>query len=183
MHADESDSECTPPSESSPNRCKRRPPLRAFFIAPSKAGFEKSSPFWIINSIRVLSICTIRPAPMFRCPTSLLPICPSGRPDRGTAGLNQRVGIFPQQAVVHWFAGQSDGIGFGFCTISPAIKDDKDERFWTSHKLVLGFRLLGCDQCWIRNDHSSERQEVGLAVCSSSSALPTSSECAPPVAA
>ena len=33
--------------------------------------------------MRVMSMCTIRPAPMFMCPTSLLPICPSGNPTNG----------------------------------------------------------------------------------------------------
>ena len=46
----------------------------------SRTGCEKNSPFWIISSMRVLSMCTMRPAPMLRWPTSLLPICPSGRP-------------------------------------------------------------------------------------------------------
>ncbi len=30
-----------------------------------------------------MSMCTIRPAPIFRWPTSLLPICPSGSPTNG----------------------------------------------------------------------------------------------------
>ena len=46
-------------------------------------GWEKNSPFWIISSMRVLSMCTMRPAPMLRWPTSLLPICPSGSPTYG----------------------------------------------------------------------------------------------------
>ena len=62
---------------------------------------------------------------------------PVRQADVVAAGLNQRVGIFPQQAVIDWFAGHSDGIGFGFGTISPAVKDDQDERFWTHFSLIL----------------------------------------------
>src|SRR6516162_633945 len=38
--------ECTPPSETSPNKCNRRPPVRACFMAATSVGSEKKSPFW-----------------------------------------------------------------------------------------------------------------------------------------
>jgi len=51
----------------------------------------------ISKSIRVMSMCTIRPAAMFMCPTSLLPICPSGNPTKGPDRMNQSVGEFLEQ--------------------------------------------------------------------------------------
>ena len=49
-------------------------------IASSNSGWRKNSPLAMSWSTRVMSICTMRPAPIFRWPTSLLPICPSGSP-------------------------------------------------------------------------------------------------------
>src|SRR5437667_9431344 len=45
------------------------------------------------------------------------------------AGMNQRVGVLAQQAVVCGLAGEGDGISFGFGAVSPAIEDDEDEGF------------------------------------------------------
>ena len=55
-------------------------PVRAVVIASSSTGLLEKSPFSIMRSILVMSMYTTRPAPMLRCPTSLLPICPVGRP-------------------------------------------------------------------------------------------------------
>ena len=46
-------------------------------------GSLKKSPVTIMRSMRVTSMWMTRPAPMFRCPTSLLPIWPSGKPTNG----------------------------------------------------------------------------------------------------
>ncbi len=54
--------------------------------------------------------------------------------DVRATGLNQRVGILAQQAVVSGLAGKRDCVGFGFGAISPAVEDDEDERFESSHK-------------------------------------------------
>ena len=51
-----------------------------FSTAFKRAGFSKNVPSWISLVILVSSWYTIRPAPMFRCPTSEFPICPSGSP-------------------------------------------------------------------------------------------------------
>ena len=51
---------------------------------------------------------------------------PFGQADRRPAGLNQRVGIFAQQAVVVGLARERDGVGFGFGAVSPAVEDDED---------------------------------------------------------
>ena len=59
---------------------------------------------------------------------------PLGQPNKGTAGMNERVRILPQQAIVGRFAGESDGVGFGFGSVSPAVENGKNERFRTRHK-------------------------------------------------
>ena len=71
---------CTPPSERSPMQCSAEWFFLQFSIAFKSAGFSKKSPSWISLVIRVSSWYTIRPAPIFICPTSELPICPSGSP-------------------------------------------------------------------------------------------------------
>jgi hypothetical protein len=52
----------------------------AFVTAAFISTLSKNSPFRICFVIATDSWSTIRPAPMFWCPTSLLPIVPSGRP-------------------------------------------------------------------------------------------------------
>jgi hypothetical protein len=54
-----------------------------------------------------------------------------GQADERAAGVNERVGIFAQQAIVGGFARQSDGVGFGFGAVSPAVEDEEDEGFGT----------------------------------------------------
>ena len=49
--------------------------------------------------------------------------------DGWAAGLNKRVGIFAQQAVIDRLTGKCDGIGFGFGAVTPSVEDDEDERF------------------------------------------------------
>ena len=58
---------------------------------------------------------------------------PFGQSDERAAGVNQRVGILAQQAVVGGLAGERDGVGLGFGAVSPAVEDDEDERFGTGH--------------------------------------------------
>ena len=52
----------------------------AFSTASKRTLFLKNSPFSIVRVILISSWSTILPAPMFICPTSELPICPSGKP-------------------------------------------------------------------------------------------------------
>src|SRR5579884_4255942 len=47
--------------------------------------------------------------------------------DKRTAGMDESVGILPQQPVVGRLARKSDGIGLGFGPISPAIENDQYE--------------------------------------------------------
>ena len=67
---------------------------------------------------------------------------PIGQADGWAAGLDQRVGILPQQTVVHRLAGKCDRIGFGLGAVTPAIEDDQDEWFGTRHikNLIMGMR-------------------------------------------
>ena len=55
-----------------------------------------------------------------------------GQADEVPAGLNQRVGILAQQAVVGGLAGQGDGVGLGLGAVAPAVEDDEDEWFGTA---------------------------------------------------
>ena len=57
------------------------------------------------------------------------------------AGVNERVGIFAEQAVVGRLAGDGDGVCFCVWAVAPAIEDDQDERFG-SH-VALSFQLSG----------------------------------------
>src|ERR1700730_16319235 len=52
---------------------------------------------------------------------------PFGQANERSAGVNQCVGIFAQQAVVGGLARQRDRIGFGFGAVTPAVEDDQDE--------------------------------------------------------
>ena len=72
--------EWTPPSETSPMRCSAAPGSRAAANASPSTGFAASEPSAQARLMRVSSWYTTRPAPMLRCPTSELPIWPSGRP-------------------------------------------------------------------------------------------------------
>ena len=78
--------------------------------------------------MRVMSIRTMRPAPMFRWPTSLLPICPSGNPTKCSDGANEGVWKLAQQLVVGGLAGQGDGVVGGFSAVTPSVEDGENER-------------------------------------------------------
>ncbi len=56
-----------------------------------------------------------------------------GQADERAAGVDERVGILAQQAVVGGLAGECDGVGFGFGAVAPAVEDDEDQRFRTCH--------------------------------------------------
>src|SRR5260370_31603562 len=58
---------------------------------------------------------------------------PFWQADERSAGMDERVGIFAQQAVIGGLARERDGIGFGLSAVSPAVEDDEDEWFRTSH--------------------------------------------------
>src|SRR5204863_3387886 len=63
----------------------------------TSAGKRKNSPDWIACEMRTMSCGTTRPAPRFRCPTSLLPICPAGSPTASPDALSSVRGAFAQR--------------------------------------------------------------------------------------
>lgn len=70
----------TPPCETSPHRCSRPLVFLAFSSVFLITSLLANSFLRIVWSMRTTSCHTTRPAPMFRWPTSELPIRPSGRP-------------------------------------------------------------------------------------------------------
>src|SRR5256886_12375083 len=92
-----SSSACTPPLPISPSRCSV-PPCRFTAVHSSTSGgSRKNSPDSIACEMRTMSCGTTRPAPRFRWPTSLLPICPSGRPTASPDALSNVRGAFAQR--------------------------------------------------------------------------------------
>src|SRR5437016_6424668 len=75
-----SSSACTPPLPISPSRCSVPPRRFTWVHSWTSGGSRKNSPDSIACEMRTMSCGTTRPAPRFKCPTSLLPIWPSGSP-------------------------------------------------------------------------------------------------------
>src|ERR1700685_1172813 len=75
-------------------------------------------------------------------PDFTVPHLSLGQSDERSAGMNQRVGILPQQPVIRRLARKRDGIGFGFGAISPAVKNRENEWFRTRHRAALSSWLL-----------------------------------------
>src|ERR1700693_304495 len=59
--------------------------------------------------------------------------------DERSAGMNERVRILTEQAIVSRLARESDGIGLGLGAVSPAVEDDENEWFGTRHKCGFWF--------------------------------------------
>ena len=110
----------TPPSETKPSRCNRPLELLALSKHSTMLGTLGNSPFLMVWSIRTtfarisnsilytsyrnwqLTSCqTTLPAPIFRCPTSLLPIKPSGNP---TANDDASNSVYPWEVVEPFLA-------------------------------------------------------------------------------
>src|SRR5579872_1826658 len=66
-------------------------------------------------------------------PDLAVPHLPLREADERPAGVDERVRIFPKQSVVGWFPGEGNCVGFRLSAVSPAIKNDKNERFRTGH--------------------------------------------------
>ena len=66
-------------------------------------------------------------------PNLAVPHLAFGQPNKRPRSVNQRVGIVAQQPVVSRLARKCNGVAFGFSAISPAVEDDKDERFRADH--------------------------------------------------
>src|SRR5437899_10814629 len=74
------------------------PPRRFTRVHSSmRDGNRKNSPDSMACEMRTMSCGTTRPAPRFRCPTSLLPICPSGSPTASPDALSNVRGAFDQR--------------------------------------------------------------------------------------
>src|SRR5437870_1243482 len=90
-------SACTPPLPIRPSRCRVRPVRRSSPHSSTSAGMWKKAPESIACEMRTMSCGTTRPAPRFRCPTSLLPICPSGSPTERPDAFSSVRGAFAQR--------------------------------------------------------------------------------------
>src|SRR3989442_1624119 len=87
-------SACTPPLPIRPSRWRVCPVRRSSPHSSTSAGMWKKAPESIACEMRTMSCGTTRPAPRFRCPTSLLPICPSGSPTASPDALSSVRGAF-----------------------------------------------------------------------------------------
>src|SRR5437773_3710563 len=81
-------SACTPPWPMRPSRWSVPPRRFTRVHSSTRGGNRKNSPDSMACEMRTMSCGTTRPAPRFRCPTSLLPICPSGRPTASPDALS-----------------------------------------------------------------------------------------------
>src|SRR3989440_56047 len=90
-------SACTPPLPIRPNRWRVCPVRRSSPYSSTSAGMWKKAPESIACEMRTMSCGTTRPAPRFRCPTSLLPIWLSGSPTARPDALSSVRGAFAQR--------------------------------------------------------------------------------------
>ena len=108
----------------------------------SSTGSRKKSPDAIIRSMRVTSISTTRPAPMFRWPDFAVAHLALGQPDGRARGVDQRVREIAQQPVVGGLARGGDRIAFDGRRKAPAIENRQDQRFRSR-----ACRHLACAEC------------------------------------
>src|SRR5205823_1302018 len=87
----------TPPLPSSPGRWSVPPRCFTARHSATSDGSRKKSPESIACEMRTMSCGTTRPAPRLRCPTSLLPICPSGSPTASPDASSSVRGAFAQR--------------------------------------------------------------------------------------
>ena len=90
--------ECTPPSESKPMRCSAAPGAFAASSAALITAFSRMEPSRHAILIRESSWCTMRPAPIFKWPTSEFPIWPAGRPTASPDASSLHMGASPKSA-------------------------------------------------------------------------------------
>src|SRR5215471_3848891 len=84
-----------------------------------------------------------------------VPHLPFRQSDERSAGMDQRVGIFAQQAIVRRFARERDGISFRLGAVAPSVEDDENKWLRThvrngSWLLALGSWLLALAAGWDR---------------------------------
>src|SRR2546430_6078380 len=90
-------SACTPPLPIRPSRWRVCPVRRSSPHSSTSAGRWKKAPESIACEMRTMSCGTTRPAPRFRCPTSLLPIWLSGSPTARPDALSSVRGAVAQR--------------------------------------------------------------------------------------
>src|SRR5256885_135848 len=90
-------SACTPPLPTRPSRWSVCPVRRSSPHSSTSAGRWKKAPESIACEMRTMACGTTRPAPRFRCPTSLLPIWLSGSPTARPDALSSVRGAFAQR--------------------------------------------------------------------------------------
>src|SRR3989442_1155176 len=88
---------CTPPFPIKPMRWSVAPRCFTPRHSSTSSGSRKNSPDSIACEMRTMSCGTTRPAPRFRWPTSLLPICPAGSPTAKPDGLRSVRDAFAQR--------------------------------------------------------------------------------------
>ena len=88
------------------------------------------------SSIRGSSCITTRPAPMFRWPTSELPICPSGSPTSRPEVRRKACGQVAHSAVEGRRAGLAHGVVGDFLAPAPAVEDDEHDGAGCGHGIL-----------------------------------------------
>ena len=108
--------ECTPPSDTKPIRWAVPPLCLSVLIKSCRASCDANVSVAIALSILTKSIGTTRPAPMFVCPTSELPICPSGKPASrpwvsncacGPCITRSKLGVFARKGALPFWTSDS----------------------------------------------------------------------------
>ena len=103
----------------------------AWSTAALRVGFLKNSPLRMALVMATESWSTMRPAPMFWWPTSLLPMVPSGRPTSKPLVWMSVLGYSAMMRSSVGVLGEEDGVAlvqFGVGVVAPAIADDQDDR-------------------------------------------------------
>src|SRR5256886_10301601 len=80
-----------------PSRCSIPPRRFTRVHSSTSGGSRKNSPDSLAWRLRAMPCGRTRPAPRFRCPPSLLPICPSGRPTASPDAASNVRGAFAQR--------------------------------------------------------------------------------------
>jgi len=109
---------CTPPSDTTPIRCAVPPDALRLSIQAVREGAVAKLPSSTARSIWPKSIATTRPAPIFICPTSELPICPRGRPTSGPWVMSVALGQSPSGGP-SWACAPHQGPMLRACRIGP----------------------------------------------------------------
>jgi hypothetical protein len=119
----------TPASETIPIRWSLEPFDFTRSTAPRQTPFEASRRSVKSLLIRTSSWFTTRPAPMFSCPTSLLPMTPSGRPTSRPLALTRATGYLLWSMSSQGFVARCvalKGILLGMGVVPPAVADHEE---------------------------------------------------------